>query len=75
MAEVQAVLNRMAAFTRRLRSEEWRGYEHRVFTQGMICDIDSFEQWGVESGKLFKAARSFQPVRRYSSRAMLAGAR
>jgi glucose-6-phosphate isomerase len=27
-------------------------YEHRVFTQGTIWDIDSFDQWGVELGKV-----------------------
>ena len=27
-------------------------YEHRVFTQGVIWDIDSFDQWGVELGKV-----------------------
>ncbi len=26
-------------------------YEHSVFTQGAIWDIDSFDQWGVELGK------------------------
>ena len=26
-------------------------YEHSVFTQGMIWQIDSFDQWGVELGK------------------------
>jgi glucose-6-phosphate isomerase len=26
-------------------------YEHAVFTQGAIWDIDSFDQWGVELGK------------------------
>jgi glucose-6-phosphate isomerase len=26
-------------------------YEHCVFTQGVIWDIDSFDQWGVELGK------------------------
>jgi glucose-6-phosphate isomerase len=26
-------------------------YEHNVFTQGAIWDIDSFDQWGVELGK------------------------
>jgi glucose-6-phosphate isomerase len=26
-------------------------YEHSVFTQGIIWDIDSFDQWGVELGK------------------------
>ncbi|HZL99451.1 MAG TPA: glucose-6-phosphate isomerase [Planctomycetota bacterium] len=27
-------------------------YEHSVFTQGVIWDLDSFDQWGVELGKL-----------------------
>ncbi len=27
-------------------------YEHVVFTQGVIWDIDSFDQWGVELGKV-----------------------
>jgi glucose-6-phosphate isomerase len=27
-------------------------YEHKVFTQGTIWDIDSFDQWGVELGKV-----------------------
>jgi glucose-6-phosphate isomerase len=26
-------------------------YEHAVFTQGVIWNIDSFDQWGVELGK------------------------
>jgi len=26
-------------------------YEHNVFTQGTIWDVDSFDQWGVELGK------------------------
>jgi glucose-6-phosphate isomerase len=26
-------------------------YEHKVFTQGVIWNINSFDQWGVESGK------------------------
>jgi glucose-6-phosphate isomerase len=26
-------------------------YEHAVFTQGVVWDIDSFDQWGVELGK------------------------
>jgi glucose-6-phosphate isomerase len=26
-------------------------YEHNVFTQGAVWDIDSFDQWGVELGK------------------------
>ena len=27
-------------------------YEHSVFTQGIIWEIDSFDQWGVELGKV-----------------------
>jgi glucose-6-phosphate isomerase len=27
-------------------------YEHSVFTQGSIWDVDSFDQWGVELGKV-----------------------
>ena len=27
-------------------------YEHNVFTQGIIWNIDSFDQWGVELGKV-----------------------
>jgi glucose-6-phosphate isomerase len=27
-------------------------YEHIVFTQGAIWHIDSFDQWGVELGKV-----------------------
>jgi len=26
-------------------------YEHSVFTQGAVWDVDSFDQWGVELGK------------------------
>jgi glucose-6-phosphate isomerase len=27
-------------------------YEHSVFTQGTVWDVDSFDQWGVELGKV-----------------------
>ena len=27
-------------------------YEHSVFTQGVIWSINSFDQWGVELGKV-----------------------
>src|SRR4029453_675712 len=27
-------------------------YEHSVFTQGTVWHIDSFDQWGVELGKV-----------------------
>jgi glucose-6-phosphate isomerase len=26
-------------------------YEHKVFVQGVIWDVNSFDQWGVELGK------------------------
>ena len=26
-------------------------YEHKIFVQGVIWDINSFDQWGVELGK------------------------
>jgi glucose-6-phosphate isomerase len=31
-------------------------YEHSVFTQGVIWEIDSFDQWGVELGKALAQA-------------------
>jgi glucose-6-phosphate isomerase len=27
-------------------------YEHSVFTQGVVWNVDSFDQWGVELGKV-----------------------
>ena len=27
-------------------------YEHKVFVQGVIWDLNSFDQWGVELGKV-----------------------
>ena len=34
-------------------------YEHKVFVQGVIWNINSFDQWGVELGK--QLAKSIQP--------------
>ncbi|HUZ77938.1 MAG TPA: glucose-6-phosphate isomerase [Chloroflexota bacterium] len=34
-------------------------YEHKIFVQGMIWNINSFDQWGVELGK--QLARAIQP--------------
>ena len=31
-------------------------YEHKVFTQGTIWNINSFDQWGVELGKKLASA-------------------
>ena len=30
-------------------------YEHSVFTQGVVWEVDSFDQWGVELGKALAA--------------------
>src|SRR5262249_55210813 len=35
-------------------------YEHKVFTQGVIWGINSFDQWGVELGK--KLAEQLAPA-------------
>ncbi|MFP4237032.1 MAG: glucose-6-phosphate isomerase [Desulfonatronovibrio sp.] len=34
-------------------------YEHKIFVQGVIWDINSFDQWGVELGK--QLARDIEP--------------
>ena len=36
-------------------------YEHSVFVQGTLWDIDSFDQWGVELGKQL-AVKSFAEI-------------
>ncbi|MFB9389173.1 glucose-6-phosphate isomerase [Streptomyces coeruleoprunus] len=35
-------------------------YEHKVFVQGAIWNVDSFDQWGVELGKVL--AKRIEPV-------------
>ncbi|MEO8316045.1 MAG: glucose-6-phosphate isomerase [Pseudomonadota bacterium] len=45
-------------------------YEHSVFTQGVIWNIDSFDQWGVELGKML-AQRTAEELRADSSAADL----
>lgn len=35
-------------------------YEHRVFVEGAMIGINSFDQWGVELGKVL--ARDLEPV-------------
>jgi glucose-6-phosphate isomerase len=48
-------------------------YEHNVFTQGAIWDIDSFDQWGVELGKALamriipELARGAEPALKHDS--------
>ena len=41
-------------------------YEHKVFTQGVIWDVNCFDQWGVELGKVLAkriAAELADPAR------------
>ncbi len=35
-------------------------YEHRVFVEGVILGINSFDQWGVELGK--ELANALTPI-------------
>ncbi|MEO7556438.1 MAG: hypothetical protein ABIV94_07535, partial [Acidimicrobiales bacterium] len=35
-------------------------YEHKVLTQGTIWDVNSFDQWGVELGKVL--AKRLEPL-------------
>ena len=49
-------------------------YEHSVFTQGVIWNIDSFDQWGVELGKVLAQRivpelESARPSRRWRTTA------
>jgi glucose-6-phosphate isomerase len=37
-------------------------YEHKVFVQGIIWNINSFDQWGVELGKDIARTLSAQPA-------------
>jgi len=34
-------------------------YEHKIFTQGVVWNIYSFDQWGVELGK--QLAKKIEP--------------
>jgi glucose-6-phosphate isomerase len=42
-------------------------YEHKVFTQGVIWNINSFDQWGVEHGKVI--ANEILPYLTYNGNA------
>jgi glucose-6-phosphate isomerase len=35
-------------------------YEHKVFVEGIIWNVNSFDQWGVEYGKTL--ARTLTPL-------------
>ena len=45
-------------------------YEHSVFTQGVIWQIDSFDQWGVELGKVL--AKAIVPELKHNTTVALA---
>jgi glucose-6-phosphate isomerase len=55
-----AMLGRLIAF-----------YEHRVFVQSVLWDINPFDQWGVELGK--KLCGSLLPLAEKTPPAELAG--
>jgi glucose-6-phosphate isomerase len=40
-------------------------YEHKIFVQGIIWNVNSFDQWGVELGK--KLANAILPELRATS--------
>jgi glucose-6-phosphate isomerase len=44
-------------------------YEHKVFVQGIVWGIDSFDQWGVELGKEL-AGRLLRPVQGFDDEAL-----
>jgi glucose-6-phosphate isomerase len=44
-------------------------YEHKVFVEGVIWGINSFDQWGVELGK--KLAESLNKSQNPSTRHLL----
>jgi glucose-6-phosphate isomerase len=43
-------------------------YEHKVFVQGLVWGVNSFDQWGVELGK--ELAKSLQPAFSGSEKAL-----
>ena len=46
-------------------------YEHKVFVQGVIWGVNSFDQWGVELGK--ELAKALAPAVSGSPQASLDG--
>jgi glucose-6-phosphate isomerase len=46
----------VSALTPRTLGQIIATYEHKVFTQGVIWDVNSFDQWGVELGKSLATA-------------------
>jgi glucose-6-phosphate isomerase len=46
-------------------------YEHKVFVEGVIWGIDSFDQWGVELGKKLAASTSSENASTLALRARI----
>ncbi|WP_298462596.1 glucose-6-phosphate isomerase [uncultured Cellulomonas sp.] len=46
----------MSELTPRALGQLIAAYEHKVFTQGVLWDVNSFDQWGVELGKTLARA-------------------
>ena len=45
-------------------------YEHKVFVEGVLWGIDSFDQWGVELGK--RLAKNVEATSNPSTKSLLA---
>uniref|UniRef100_A0A3Q3JLJ9 Glucose-6-phosphate isomerase n=1 Tax=Monopterus albus TaxID=43700 RepID=A0A3Q3JLJ9_MONAL len=45
--------------TRRVSGSLYSMYEHKIFVQGVMWDINSYDQWGVELGK--QLAKKIEP--------------
>ena len=50
-------------------------YEHKVFVQGVIWDINSFDQWGVELGKRLASTLASADGASRTEHSVIAGAR
>ena len=46
----------VSALTPRTLGQLVAAYEHKVFTQGVLWGVNSFDQWGVELGKTLATA-------------------
>jgi glucose-6-phosphate isomerase len=58
--------------TRRVLGTLIAMYEHKIFVQGVIWNIFSFDQWGVElgkqlAGKILPELKDNQPVQSHDS--------
>jgi glucose-6-phosphate isomerase len=49
-------------------------YEHKVYVQGVVWDVNSFDQWGVELGKVLASKLAAAVTTDESDPPALAGA-